>query len=108
VSRYVIEKAKRNLHGFEQRERLHGFLSKVNVVLEADDKLECPLSLPQNVKADLMAAVSAKVDYLLTGDNEHFGKYRGQEVMGVRIMGAGDYLQLPHSETGFSKPESVA
>ena len=107
ASRYVIEKAKRNLRGFEQTERLHGFLSKVNLVLEVDDRMECPVSLPQNVKAVLMAAMLAKMDYLLTGDNEHFGQYQGQTLMGVRIMGARDYLQISYAETDSSKPESI-
>ena len=92
ASRYVIEEAKRNLTKASELDKLEACLSNVHLVLEADPSIDCPIDLPEKDQPVLMAAISAKSDYLLTGDIEHFGKYFGQTVMGVRICMARDYL----------------
>jgi len=92
ASRYVIEEAKRNLTKLDELNKLKACLSNVQIVLEADPSIDCPIDLPEEDQPVLMAAISAKADYLLTGDIEHFGKYFGQTVMGVRICMARDYL----------------
>jgi predicted nucleic acid-binding protein len=71
--------------------RLESCLSNIAVVLEADSRMRCPIDLPKKDRAVLMAAISAKADYLLTGDNEYFGKYLGQTIMGVKISTPRDY-----------------
>jgi predicted nucleic acid-binding protein len=92
ASRYVIEEAKRNLEDIEQLVNLDSYLTSVNVVSEVDQTLPCPIELPDKDKPVLMAAISAKADYLITGDVTHFGKYFGQKVMGVSIIMARDYI----------------
>jgi predicted nucleic acid-binding protein len=92
ASRYVIEEAKRNLTQRDQLNKLETRLSNVQIVLEADPRIECPINLPEKDQPVLMAAISAKANYLLTGDIKHFGKYFGQTIMGVRICMARDYL----------------
>jgi predicted nucleic acid-binding protein len=92
ASGYVIEEAERNLAKPEQLKKLQAVLSDVQIVLEADPSIECPIDLPEKDQPVLMAAIFAKADYLLTGDVEHFGKYFGQTVMGVRICMARDYV----------------
>lgn len=42
--------------------------------------------LPDKDKAILGAAISAKCDYLLTGDKKHFGDSFGKKVRGVVIV----------------------
>jgi predicted nucleic acid-binding protein len=74
-----------------QREFFYARLN-VQIVLEADPSIECPIDLPEKDQPVLVAAISAKADYLLTGDIEHFGKYFGQRIMDVRICMARDYL----------------
>ncbi len=91
-SDYVIEEARRNLFQPEQLKRLEAFLSKVQIVPEVDPKMPCPISLPEKDKPVLLAAISIKADYLLTGDTIHFGKYFGEVVNGVRICRLQDYL----------------
>jgi predicted nucleic acid-binding protein len=91
-SGYVIEEARRNLFQPEQLKRLEAFLSEVQIVPEVDPKVPCPISLPEKDKPVLLAAISIKADYLLTGDRIHFGKYFGQVVNGIRICRPQDYL----------------
>jgi predicted nucleic acid-binding protein len=92
ASRYVLEEAKRNLDQQEHLNKLNGYLSKVSIVAEADPSIPCPIDLPDKDSPVLMAAITAKADYLLTGDVTHFGKYFGKSIMGVRISSARDYL----------------
>ncbi len=92
ASQYVIEEAKRNLPKPDELDKLEACLSNVQIVLEADPSVDCPIDLPEKDQPVLMAAISAKADYLLTGDIKHFGKYFGQTVMGVRICMARGYL----------------
>ncbi len=92
ASKYVIEEAKRNLEDIERSTNLHSYLTSVNVVPEVDQALPCPIELPEKDKPVLLAAISAKADYLITGDVTHFGKYFGHKVMGVKIIMARDYI----------------
>jgi len=91
-SDYVIEEARRNLFRPEQLKRLEVFLSKVQIVPEVDPEIPCPIILPEKDRPVLLAAISIKADFLLTGDIIHFGEYFGQVVNGVRICRPRDYL----------------
>jgi len=75
--------------------RLDDSLPEVQIVPEADPTLPCPIELPEKDRPVLMAATSNKVDYLMTGDSTHFGKYFGQTVSGVKICRLRDYLVEP-------------
>ena len=92
ASQYVIEEAKRNLDPGEQLKRLNSYLSGVEVVMETDPDLSCPIDRPEKDVPVLMAAVSAGADYLITGDISHFGRHFGKTVMGVQIIMPRDYL----------------
>ncbi|MBW1842471.1 MAG: PIN domain-containing protein [Deltaproteobacteria bacterium] len=93
ASRYVIDEAKRNLYEPDQLSNLETCLPNLEIVLEADPTIACPVDLPSKDKPVLMAAISAKADYLITGDMTHFGKYFGKKISGVKICRARDYLQ---------------
>ena len=88
-----IEEARRNLESTDKLKKLDSCLSGVQVVTEADPKLSCLIDLPEKEIPVLMAAVTAKADYLLTGDIAHFGNYFGRSIMGVKILMAREYLQ---------------
>jgi predicted nucleic acid-binding protein len=92
ASRYVIEKARVNLQTL-QKKGLETCLCAVKVVLEIDPRLQCPIRLPRDAQVVFMAAIFSRANYLLTGDNESFGKYFGQTLVGVKISIARDYLQ---------------
>ena len=97
-SNFVIEEAKRNLFRPEQLKRLEAFLSNVQIVPEVDPEIPCPVSLPDKDRPVLLAAISIKADYLLTGDTIHFGEYFGRVVNGVRICRPRDYLNRYNSK----------
>jgi len=92
ASNYVVEEAMRNLSTSEQNKRLRAFLSPVQIVSEVDPLIPCPIDLPEKDRPVLLAAISIKANYLLTGDALHFGKYFGQTIHGVKICCPGDYF----------------
>ncbi|MBC8458083.1 MAG: PIN domain-containing protein [Deltaproteobacteria bacterium] len=92
ASRYVIEEARRNLERADQLKRLEDHLSLVDIVLEADPSIPCPIGLPDKDKPVLMSAISANAVYLITGDLSHFGPYLGCTIMGTTISLPRDYL----------------
>jgi predicted nucleic acid-binding protein len=92
ASNYVVEEAKRNLFSAEQLRSLEAFLSMVQLVPDFDPNIPCPIELPEKDRPVLLAAISIKADYLLTGDMIHFGKYFGQKVGGVKICLPRNYL----------------
>jgi len=42
----------------------------------------------------LAAAIAASVDYLATGDKNHFGHLDGKTASGIRIIGPAEFLDL--------------
>lgn len=94
ASQYVIEEAKRNLDRREQLDALNRLLSEVRVVPEADPALPCPIPLPEKDRPVLMAALSCKADYLITGDVTHFGKYFGKRIRRLRICTPRDFFNI--------------
>jgi predicted nucleic acid-binding protein len=92
ASQYVIEEAKRNLDRHEQQETLNSLLGDLRVAPEADPTIPSPIPLPEKDRPVLMAALSCKAEYLITGDITHFGKYFGKKVQGLRICTARDFF----------------
>ena len=92
TSNYVVEEARRNLMNSEQLKKLDTYLSKVRIVPEVDPDIPCPIELPIKDRPVMLAALSIKADYLITGDTIHFGKYFGQTVSGVKICRSRDYF----------------
>jgi predicted nucleic acid-binding protein len=99
VSIYVVEEAKRNLFSSEQLRNLDAFLSMVQIVPDVDPNIPCPIELPDKDRPVLLAAISIKANYLLTGDMIHFGKYFGQRVRGIKICLPRDYLIAQQRKT---------
>jgi predicted nucleic acid-binding protein len=92
TSDYVIEEVKRNLMDSEKLKKLDTYLSKVQIVLEVDPSIPCPIELPDKDQPVMLAAISIKADYLITGDATHFGKYFGKTISGVKICRPRDYF----------------
>lgn len=92
ASNFVIEEARRNLSDPDQIKKLDDFLSGVRIVPEVDPQIPCPIDLPEKDRPVLLAAISIKADYFLTGDMIHFGKYFGKIVGGVKICRPRQYF----------------
>lgn len=92
ASSYVVEEANRNLSEPSPGRRLEKFLVNVETTPEIDLQMPCPLDLPEKDRPVLLAAISVRADYLLTGDTLHFGKHFGKKVSGVTICLPRDYL----------------
>ncbi len=94
ASQYVVEEARRNLSDPEQIRNLEVFLSEVEIVPEVDPHIPSPVDLPEKDRPVIMAAISAKADYFLTGDTTHFGKYFGKSVTGIKILRPREYFDI--------------
>ena len=92
TSDYVIEELKRNLMDSEKLKNLDTYLSKVQIVPEVDPGIPCPIELPDKDQPVMLAALSIKADYLITGDAVHFRIYFGKTISGVKICRPRDYL----------------
>ncbi len=92
ASSYVIEEARRNLFGPDQTKKLENYLCTVQIVPEVDLTIPCPIDLPEKNRPVLLAAISTKAHYLLTGDMLHFGGYFGKIIDGVKICRPRDYF----------------
>ena len=93
TSEYAVAEAKRNLSNLGQLKRLETYVSRVRIAPEVDPGTPCPISLPEKDRPVMLASVSAKVNYLITGDTVHFGKYFGRVVSGVKICRPADYFK---------------
>lgn len=51
------------------------------------------IDLPEKDWPILGGAVVAGATHLITGDVRDFGRYFGQELLGVRVLPPGDYLR---------------
>jgi predicted nucleic acid-binding protein len=93
TSEYAVAEAKRNLFTVDQLKRLETYVSKVRIAPEVDPGMPCPIPLPEKDRPVMLAALAAKVNYLVTGDTVHFGRYFGQVVSGIKICRPADYLK---------------
>ena len=99
ASSYVVEEARRNLFDADQIKKLEDCLLAVQIVPEVDFTIPCPIDLPEKDRPVLLAAISIRAHYLLTGDTLHFGKYFGQTINGVKIFRPRDYFaERPHKK----------
>lgn len=90
-SNYAVEEARRNLTG-KQSGTLQQYLSRLEIVSEADPEIPCPIALPPKDRPILLAAVAGKADILLTGDVTHFGLFFGKTIQGVAVWRPAEYL----------------
>lgn len=96
-SSYAVEEARRNIDSPSQKERLDKLLKQLTQVFPYHLDIELPedIELREKDKPILLAAISAKVDFLITGDVRDFGKFFGKKIGGVTILPPSDYLNRP-------------
>ncbi len=99
ASLYAAQEAANNLNEEDQQSRLRELIEKLEIVSNAlgidattQDKL-AGIELPDKDRPIVAGAVAAGADFLLTGDIQHFGRYFGQVLGGVRILRPADFLK---------------
>lgn len=97
-SAYAMEEARRNLALPEQKERLEKLLINVenHPYRHGDVDLPDNVTIKEKDKPILLAAISIKADYLITGDVRDFGKFYGKKIKGVTILPPSEYLNKTH------------
>lgn len=92
ASVYVIEEARRNLEEPGHILRLEELVEEVEVVMESDPSIPCPIALAEKDCPVVKAAIQSRATHLLTGDLRHFRPYLGRAVQGLRIQTPREYL----------------
>lgn len=99
TSLYAVQEAASNLNQEDAQSRLRDLIEEVEIISDALgidartlDKL-AEIVLPDKDRPILAAAVAANADLLLTGDLQHFGRYFGQVLCGVRILRPAEFLK---------------
>ena len=91
--------ADRNIRTPERRTRLYRLVQSLEIVDEPRARrLPSSVTLPAKDIPILLGAIDATADYLLTGDKEHFGKYFGRSIEGVKVLRPRDYFALRASK----------
>ena len=95
TSSYAVEEARRNLLTDTQRTRLDDLLRKVEVgqAMMLPPERRGEIELPETDWPVLGGAAASGATYLITGDVRHFGRYFGEELLGVLILRPADYLE---------------
>jgi predicted nucleic acid-binding protein len=92
TSAYVVGEVRKNVKSEAQSARFEALLARM--LLVSDGPLEAIPSGIEVVRKDqavLASAISASMDYLLTGDIKHFGKLYGTSVSYVKILSPGEF-----------------
>jgi len=86
TANYCVEEVRRNFRSSEQLTRLDQWLLRTHIVEDCpENDLPETLMLPAKDVPVLAAAARCQADILITGDQNHFGRYYGHRVLGVLI-----------------------
>jgi len=93
VSMYAVNEVRSHLLAEIQHHRFDGLLATTRLINDADERiLPASVDLPKKDRPILAAALAGEVDFLITGDKKHFGKYYDRRVSRVTIVSPGDFL----------------
>jgi predicted nucleic acid-binding protein len=95
ISQYVVGEVSRNIHLQAHRQRFEAILVLTQFISDADTRIiPSHIQLVAKDRPILSAAIAASVDYLVTGDKNHFALLFNTSLSGVRILRAVDFLAL--------------
>ena len=95
VSHYAIGEVSRNVRSLGHNARLSELLARTQIVSDADARLIPPyIRVVSKDEPILAAAIAASVDYLVTGDKNHFGHLYSKRVSGVYVINPADFLDM--------------
>jgi len=93
TSQYAVNEVSRNIKSREHRHQFEALLARTQFVSDADVRLIPPdTMLVGKDQPILAAAIAASVDYLLTGDKQHFTHLYAKTISGVHVIGPADFL----------------
>ena len=93
TSLYAVGEVRRHIVLAAQQLRFDELIARTGMVSDADLGY-----VPQNIRLVekdrpiLAAAIAASVDYLITGDRNHFGQLYGTRISGVYVITPADFL----------------
>jgi hypothetical protein len=91
-SNYALAEARINLADEDQRTRLSGLSSSLDLFEARRTQLPPKIFLPEKDVPIFLATVEARATHLLTGDVRHFNYYFGKHIEGIAITRPGDYI----------------
>jgi predicted nucleic acid-binding protein len=95
ASRYAIDEVFRNVRIATHHLRCEDLITRTEIVSDADIRfVPAHVVLVAKDRPILAAAIAASVDYLATGDKNHFGLLYNNTVSGVRILSPADFLTI--------------
>lgn len=100
TSLYALEEANRNLPTLKQKAVLSSLAKGMEIisVIPSIFHIEPALTIPDKDLPIIIAAISAKARYLITGDIAHFGSYFGKKIKGVLILPPTRFFDLMEKE----------
>jgi predicted nucleic acid-binding protein len=94
TSTYALEEARVNLRTPAQRLRLAKLVERVEMISAVRSlRLPAEVILPAKDQPILSGAIQAHASHLITGDQEHFGRFFGRKALGVTVLPPGLYLR---------------
>jgi uncharacterized protein len=98
TSLYAVAEVRRHIVLPEQQLRFDELISRTGMVSDPDSRfLPASIRLVEKDRPILAAAIAASVDYLITGDKNHFAHLYFQQVSRVCLINPADFLDL-HKE----------
>jgi len=93
TSPYVVDEVDRNIRKAEHRLRFDMLMEKTTMVSDGPLQIvpEDIVLVPKD-RPILASAIFASMDYLVTGDTNHFGHLHNTTVSHVKILSPGDFL----------------
>jgi predicted nucleic acid-binding protein len=95
TSHYAIGEVTRNLFSSGDKNRFEELLTRSEIISDGDVQfIPSHIRLATKDAPILAAAIFGSVDYLATGDKNHFKHLYGTSVSGVYIISPADFLAL--------------
>jgi predicted nucleic acid-binding protein len=94
-SPYAIFEARTHAQRPGHSERLEMLLTKTQLVSDVDIRfIPSDVVLVEKDRPVLSAAIGAGVDYLVTGDKNHFGHLYARPILGVHVILPTDFIDM--------------
>jgi uncharacterized protein len=95
TSQYAIVEVFRNIRVPAHHLKFESLITQTEIVSDADIRfVPSHITLVSKDRPILAAAIAASVNYLVTGDKNHFGLLYNSTISGVHILSPVDFLAL--------------